>query len=335
MKRLAVFFAVMMIVAFAAAQVFAQDVIRMRFGHVAPPMHAQHKAAEWFAQYVDKESGGRIKCSVHPQGQLGAHNQMLEQLQIGTLEATSVAGSALSDFVSEIALISLPFMFDTTEEMFLLLDSPVGKKIEAAFGPKKLYCGGFTTHGFKAFLNRKSPVTKIEDMGQSKWRIIPNELFVDTYKAMGVSPVTLPWPEVFSALQRGVIDGIDLTPNETWGAKIYEVVKYMSLCKLGQNPQVYVASPIFLDKLPPDLKAVVIKGMKEAAKWHTAKVMEEDSTVVMPDLKAKGLQVNEVTAADLDKFRAAVKPVHDKWREKIGAQIYDESVAFLKKARQK
>jgi TRAP-type C4-dicarboxylate transport system substrate-binding protein len=109
----------------------------------------------------------------------------------------------------------------------------------------------------------------------------------------------------------------------------------MSLCKLGQNPQVYVASPIFLDKLPPDLKAVVIKGMKEAAKWHTAKVMEEDSTVVMPDLKAKGLQVNEVTAADLDKFRAAVKPVHDKWREKIGAQIYDESVAFLKKARQK
>ncbi len=61
-------------------------------------------------------------------------------------------------------------------------------------------------------------------------------------------------------------------PNETWGAKIYEVVKYMSLCKLGQNPQVYVASPIFLEKLPPDLKAIVLKGMKEAAKWHTAKV---------------------------------------------------------------
>jgi TRAP-type C4-dicarboxylate transport system substrate-binding protein len=159
MKRLTVFFVVLMIVGFAGAQVFAQDVIRMRFGHVAPPMHAQHKAAEWFAQYVEKESGGRIKCSVHPQGQLGAHNQMLEQLQIGTLEATSVAGSALSDFVPEIALISLPFMFDTTEEMFLLLESPVGKKIEAGFGPKKLYCGGFTTHGFKAFLNRKSPVT--------------------------------------------------------------------------------------------------------------------------------------------------------------------------------
>jgi len=64
-------------------------------------------------------------------------------------------------------------------------------------------------------------------------------------------------------------------------------------------------------------------------------VMEEDSTVVMPDLKAKGLQVNEVSAAELEKFRAAVKPVHDKWREKVGAEIYDESVAFLKKTRQK
>jgi len=335
MKRLVIFFTGLMIVVFASTQVFAQDVVRMRFGHVAPPMHAQHKASEWFAQYVEKESGGRIKCSTHPQGQLGAHNQMLEQLQVGTLEVTSVAGSALTDFVPEIALISLPFMFDTNEEMFLLLDSPVGKKIEAAFGPKKLYCGGFTTHGFKAFLNRKNAITKIEDMGQSKWRVIPNELFIDTYKAMGVSPVTLPWPEVFSALQRGVIDGIDLTPNETWGAKIYEVVKYMSLCKLGQNPQVYVASPIFLEKLPPDLKAIVLKGMKEAAKWHTAKVMEEDSTVVMPDLKAKGLQINEVSAAELEKFRNSVKPVHEKWKAKVGAEIYDESMALLKKARQK
>lgn len=335
MRRMAVIFFLLVAVLFVIPQAFGQEVVRMRFGHVAPPMHAQHKASEWFAQYVEKESGGRIKCSTHPQGQLGAHNQMLEQLQVGTLEVTSVAGSALADFVPEIALISLPFMFDTIDEMFQLLDSPVGKKIEMAFGPKKLYCGGFTTHGFKAFLNRKHPVTKIDDLRQSKWRVIPNELFIDTYKAMGINPVTLPWPEVFSALQRGVIDGIDLTPNETWGAKIYEVVKYMSLCKLGQNPQVYVASPIFLQKLPPDLRNIVIKGMKEASKWHTAKIMEEDSTLVMPDLKAKGLQVNEVSAQELEKFRVAVKSVHDKWRTKIGAEIYDEAVAFLKKTRGK
>ena len=86
MKRLAVFFAGLMIVVFAGAQVLAQDVVRMRFGHVAPPMHAQHKASEWFAQYVEKESGGRIKCSTHPQGQLAGDRQSQPQPFHGAVE---------------------------------------------------------------------------------------------------------------------------------------------------------------------------------------------------------------------------------------------------------
>jgi len=193
--------------------------------------------------------------------------------------------------------------------------------------------GGIADHGFKAFLNRKGPVTKIEDMGKYKWRVIPNELFLDTYKAMGASPITLPWPEVFSALQRGVIDGIDITPNECWGAKVYEVIKYMSLCKLGMNPIVYVASQKFLDRLSPDLRAIVIKGMKEAAKWHTAKIRQEDATVVMPDLKKKGVIINYVTDEELARFRKAVASVHKKWRQKVGTDLYDQAIAFLKEYR--
>ena len=322
-----------LILSVAGSQVFAADVVRMRFGHVAPPMHAQHKASEWFAQYVEKESGGRIKCSTHPKGQLGSHIQMLEALQVGTLEVVSVAGPALTEFVPEMALTSLAFMFNTEDEMYALMASPLGKKIDAAFAPKGLYFGGLADHGFKAFLNRKGPVTKIEDMGKYKWRVIPVELFLDNYKAMGASPITLPWPEVFSALQRGVIDGIDITPNECWGAKVYEVISYMSLCKLGINPQVYVASKIFLDGLPDDLRQIVIRGMAEAAKWHTAKIRDEDATVVMPDLKKKGVIINQVSDAELARFRKAVAPVHEKWRQKIGPDLYDEAMAFLKSYR--
>jgi tripartite ATP-independent transporter DctP family solute receptor len=335
MKKWMVLLAGILVVLFMGSQATAQTVVRMRFGHVAPPMHAQHKASDWFAQYVEKESAGRIKCSTHPQGQLGSHIQMLEALQVGTLEMTSVAGPALTEFVPEMALTSLPFMFDREDEMYAMMDSPVGKKLYGAFAPKGLYCGGVADHGFKAFLNRKTAITKIEDMGKSKWRVIPNELFLDTYKAMGVSPVTLPWPEVFSALQRGVIDGIDITPNECWGAKIYEVVSYMSLCKLGVNPQVYVASKKWLEGLPEDLRKIVIKGMAETAKWHTAQIRKEDATVVIPDLQKKGLKINEVTDAELAKFREAVKSVHEKWRGKVGAELYDEAQAFLKKGRNK
>lgn len=335
LQWIALLCATVLLVVFTAGGAFAADTIRMRFGHVAPPMHAQHKASEWFARYVEKESGGRIQCSTHPKGQLGSHIQMLEALQVGTLEMVSVAGPALTEFVPEVALTSLAFMFDKEEEMYALLASPVGEKIFAAFAPKGLFCGGFADHGFKAFLNRKGPVTRIEDMGKYKWRVIPNELFLDNYKAMGANPITLPWPEVFSALQRGVIDGIDITPNECWGARVYEVIKYMSLCKLGINPQVYVASKEWLDRLPPDLRKIVMRGMAEAAKWHTAKIREEDATVVMPDLEKKGVIINRVSDAELARFRKAVEPVHKKWRMKVGPDLYDAAMAFLADYRKK
>ncbi|MBW2309878.1 MAG: TRAP transporter substrate-binding protein [Deltaproteobacteria bacterium] len=335
MKRLTIFLIGILIVGFSFAQVQASDVIRMRFGHVAPPMHAQHKAAVWFAEYVEKESGGRIKCSVHPKGQLGSHIQMLEGLQVGALETVSVAGSALSEFVPQIALSQLPFLLNSEAEYHALFSSSIAPKLKAAFEPKGLYCGGFTTHGQRTFLNRKHPVTKLEDLGKSKWRSIPNELVLDTYRALGVDPMTLPWPEVFSALQRGVIDGILLTPNEVWGARIYEVITYMSFCKISQNPQIYVASKKFLDNLPTDMRDVVINGMREAADWHTKKVEYEDSTVVIPDLKKKGVIMNEISEAELARLRKAVVPVHEKWREKIGPELYDEAVAFLKQYRQK
>jgi len=333
MKKVMVFFAGILFLGFVCSPVWSADVIQMRFGHVAPPMHAQNKAAEYFARYVERESGGRIKCSVYPSGQLGSHIQMLEALQAGTLEVVSVAGPALTEFVPQIAITSLPFMYNTEDEMYALMAGPAGKKIAAAFPSKGLYYGGLADHGFKAFLNRKGPVVKIEDMGKYKWRVIPNELFLDTYKALGAKPITLPWPEVFSALQRGVVDGIDITPNECWGAKMYEVIHYMSLCKLGINPQVYVASKKFLDGLPDDLRQIVIQGMAKAAKWHTALVRKQDATFVMPDIKKSGVIINTVSDTELVRFRKAVAPVYKKWREKIGPDLYDESMAFLKSIR--
>ncbi len=333
MRKSIAILAGMLIGVFAFSAAMAQDVVRMRFGHVAPPMHAQAKAADYFAQWVEKESGGRIKCSTHPKGQLGSHIQMLEALQVGTLEMVSVAGPALTEFVPEVAITSLPFMYHTEEEMYAVLNSPVGEKVAGAFLDQGLVFGAMADHGFKAFLNRKGPVEKMEDMKKYKWRVIPNELFLDTYKALGAKPITLPWPEVFSALQRGVIDGIDITPNECWGARIYEVIDYMSLCKLGLNPQVYVASKQWLDGLPGDLREIVVKGMTEAAKWHVAKIREEDATVVLPDLEEAGVKINRVTDAELARFRKAVEPVHEKWRGKVGPELYDETVEFLKSRR--
>ena len=333
MRKKIRFLAGVLAVCLMCAPAWGADVIRMKFGHVAPPIHAQHKASQFFADYVKEHSNGRIICSTHPSGQLGSHIQMLESLQVGTLEMVSVAGPALTEFVPEIALTSMPFMFQTEDEMYAIMDSPVGKKIADAFLAKDLYMGGIADHGFKAFFNRKGDVEKMEDMGRYKWRSIPNELFLDTYKAMGANPITLPWPEVFSSLERGVIDGIDITLNEGFYAKTFEAVKYISIAKLGLNPQVYVASKVWLESLPADLKQIVIDGMAAAAKWHTRTIRDEDATGVVPKLKKAGIIINTVSDEELSDFRASVSKVHAKWREKIGADLYDEAMAVIEASR--
>ena len=332
MRKLRVFLIGLFVLGLSCPPVWAKDAIQIRFGHVAPPMHTQHKASEWFAKYVEKESGGRIKVSTHPKGQLGSHIQMMEGIQVGTLEIGSFATPAVTEFVPEVALLSMPFMFRSWDEFVALANSPVGEKINAAYKPKGLYCGGYATHGFRTFLNRKMPINSLEDMQKSKWRIMPNELFIDLFKAMGVSPITLPWPEVFSALQRGVIDGIDLTLNESWGAKVYEVVNYISRINYAMNVQAYIASQKFLDGLPADLRSVVIKGMGEAAKWHADQILEADRTLVIPDLE-KHVKLNSISSAERARFKEAVAPVNQKWRQKIGPDLYDEAEAFLKKHR--
>ncbi|WP_300459200.1 TRAP transporter substrate-binding protein [Desulfobacula sp.] len=334
MKKMTGIIAGISVLCLICSQAWGADVIRMKFGHVAPPIHAQHKASEFFAKYVEKESNGRIKCSTHPRGQLGSHIQMLESLQVGTLEMVSVAGPAMTEFVPEIALTSLPYFYNSEDEMYALLDSPIGEKIAAAFSPKGLYMGGVADHGLKAFLNRKGPITKIEDMAKYKWRSIPNELFLDNYKAMGVKPITLPWPEVFSGLQRGVIDGIDITPNECYYAKIYEAVKYVSIAKMAVNPMIYVASKKWLESLPEDLRKIVIDGMDKAAKWHTATIREEDRTGVIPNLEKEGILINTISDKELSRFKDAQKDLYAKWRIKIGPELFDEAVAFLEKTRQ-
>jgi tripartite ATP-independent transporter DctP family solute receptor len=310
----------------SAGTVYARETIKIRYAHVAPPVHAQHIAATFFKKYVEAHSDGRIEVSVYPSGQLGGERVLAESIQAGTLDMSGLTSAVLTNFVPEAALLNLPFFFPDKLSYQRLCDSDVGVKIRNAFEKKGFKLLGFKANGYRDFGNNVRPIHTPDDLKTLKIRSIESPLFIDAYKALGNKPVPLPFPEVFSALQQGVVDGIDLHISGIWMAKI--PVKYVTVSGWIYSAVLSVINKKRFDSLPPDLQRVVMDGSFEETAVHMGTLAEQEYDAVT-GLKKKGVKINVLTPEEKKVFVQKMKPVYAAWREKIGPDLYDEAVKVI------
>jgi len=302
--------------------------IQIRLGHVAPPVVAQHKGAEVFKKYVESKSNGAIEVSVYPAGQLGGERAMVESIQIGTLEMGIITTAVLTNFVPETAVFNLPFFYPNKASIHKVFESEVGEQIEEAFAKKGFKLLTFQYNGYRNFGTTKKPVKTPEDLADLKIRSIESPLFIDAYKALGNKPIPLPFPEVANSLQQGVVDGLDLHLEGLWGAKM--PVKYVSLARwILSGIIVFMNKPVF-DRLSPELQTIVMEGAFEGKLAHLGAVTERELMAV-DAMKEKGIQFNSLTPEERALFVEKIKPVHEKWRERIGADLFDKAAAIVNK----
>ena len=305
---------------------FGQKTVKIRYGHVAPPIHTQHIAATFFKKYVEANSDGRIEVSVYPSGQLGGERVLAESIQAGTLDMSGLTAAVLTNFVPEAALLNLPFFFPDKDSYQRVCDSEVGWKIKRAFEKKGYKLLGFKANGYRDFGNNVKPIQTPEDLKPLKIRSIESPLFIDAYNALGNKPVPLPFPEVHSALQQGVVDGIDLHISGMWMAKI--PVKYITMSGWIYSSVLAVINKGLFDRLPPDLQRIVLDGSFEETAVHMGTLAQQEFDAVS-GLKEKGVKINVLTPNEKKAFIERMKPVYDKWREKIGADLFDQAVKII------
>lgn len=318
-KVLSLFLAVAMVVLAMSASAAE---FTFKFAHIAPLVHADHRAALHFKDYVESKSNGRIEVSVHPAGQLGGERAMIEGVQLGTIEMGFFTAAVLTNFVPQIAVTNLPFIFPDQKTAYRVLDSEIGDKILSYFPEKGMVGLAWGENGFRDFCSSRRPIRRPEDMTDLKMRSIESPLFLDSYKALGVDAVSIPWPETFTALQQKVVDGADLPYNTMALAKWLEVQQYVTLSGWIYEPMPVVANIDWFQSLPEDIQRIIADGAYELQLVNRA-LNALDRIKTDAEARAKGVEVIELTPQERKAFREKVVTVYDAWQEKIGPELVD------------
>ena len=309
----------------------AQDKV-IKFANQNAAGHPIVQGMEKFAEIVAAKSGGKIKVNVFPSGQLGSDQANVSALQGGTLEMASMNSGIFAAQVKDFAVFDLPFMFANGKEADAVVDGPFGKKLHAKLEEKGLVGLGFYELGFRNITNSKRAITKVEDVAGLKLRVIPNPINVDWVKALDANPTPLPFPELYAALEQKAVDGQENPVATIWGAKLYEVQKFMTLTNHQYNPQSVVISKKFWDTLSADEKKIVGDAVTESAKFQRTQARNSVATT-LDNLKKAGMTVSELSAAEQVQLVEKMKPVITKHAANVGEATVSDLLAELAKAR--
>jgi tripartite ATP-independent transporter DctP family solute receptor len=298
----------------AGGSALAQDIQErtIRFGHLNNADHPTSFGVKKFAEIVAAKSGGKIKVQEYPSSQLGNELQQQSALQGGVQEMLVASTTSLAGIVKEFGLFDFPFLFSNAHQADAMVDGPLGKMLSARLADKGVVVLGFFDLGFRNVTNSKRPITKAEDLEGLKLRVIPNPVFLETFKTFKANPIPMPFAELYGALESKAVDGQENPYAVILSSKFYEVNKYVSATN-----HVYATNPVqiskrFWDKLSPVEQKLLQDAAIEAQNYQRV-VSREASGKAVGELKAKGMVFNEIAPAELARMRAEVKPVYDKF----------------------
>jgi len=286
-------------------------------------------SAQHFADQVKKTSNGSVQVTVVPNGTSfsGDQNAAVTRLQGGSLDALILSTSVYASVVPEMNGISIPYLFkDTTQEAAFLNGKP-GQVLKDKLAQKDTVALSFMTRTGRVITNSVRPIQQPSDLKGMKIRVPGNPLWTDYFGSLGASPTTMAFSEVFTGLQTGTINGQENPIEVPWTNKFSEVQKYVSLTNHINDAWVLALSSKKWGTLSDDQKKALTDASAETATFKTG-YDEEQSKKQLDDLKAKGMQANELSASAIEEFKTASKGLYPKFSELIGKEFFDQAIAF-------
>ncbi|MFS1704622.1 C4-dicarboxylate TRAP transporter substrate-binding protein [Alteromonas sp. AMM-1] len=262
----------------------------------------------YFKQSVERQTNNDISVRIFVGSQLGNDNDVLEQAMAGAPVAVLVDAGRLSFYQREIGILSAPYLIDKAEQLHLLVQSPMFEQwagdLANSAGIKIL---GFNWWQGERHLLTNQPITTPADLDGIRLRTIGAPVWISTIRAMGATPTPLSWAEVYSGLQQRVIDGAEAQHAGTYGARLYEVIRYISKTRHIHLISGLVASQSWFSQLTPSQQAAVQQSAIDAGNYATSLVQARQRDIEQ-ELEANGVQ--NITP-NIDAFRRATKSVYD------------------------
>jgi tripartite ATP-independent transporter DctP family solute receptor len=281
----------------------------------------QGVAIDTFAREVEKRTNGRYKVQPFYSGSLGAERESVEAVQLGTLDLTFTSTGPVPNFVPEVAILDIPFLFRDYNHARSTLDGPIGQELLQKFPAKGIVALAWGENGFRHMTNSKRAVNLPDDLKGLKMRTMENPVHIQAYKQFGIIPTPMAFTEVFTALQQGTVDGQENPLSVITSAKLDQVQKYLSLTGHVYSPALFLMNKAAWDKLSPADKQAFLDAAKEAVKANRARV-DDDEKKAVADLRSKGMNV--VENVDKSKFQATLGPTYTDFGKKFGQENIDK-----------
>ena len=273
-----------------------------------------------FAREVEKRTNGRYKVQTFYSGSLGGERESVEAVQLGTQELTLTSTGPIPNFVPAARILDIPFLFRDKAHARAVLDGPIGQEMLKEFEPKGFKALAWAENGVRHMTNSKRAVNGPDDLKGLKMRTMENPVHVAAYKGFGIITTPMAFPEVFTALQQGTVDGQETPLSVIMAAKFDQVQKHLTLTGHVYSPCVMLMNKSAFDKLSAADQQAFLEAAKEAVKANRARVDEDDAKGVA-ELRGKGMQV--VESPDKAKFVAALAPVYADFEKQFGKASID------------
>ncbi|MEM5789082.1 MAG: TRAP transporter substrate-binding protein [Syntrophobacteraceae bacterium] len=286
--------------------------------------HAYNVGARKFAEMVAERTANRVKIDVYPANQLGNERDMVEGLQLGTVDLVVSSTGPLGGFVPKMLVVDLPFLFRDKQHAYSVLDGPIGKELLDEFIPKGIKGLAFWENGFRHITNNVRPIEKPQDLKGIKIRTMENKIHLSAFRAFGASPAPMAWGEVYTALQQKTIDAQENPIAVIYTSKINEVQKYLALTGHFYSPAALLMSRKVFDSLPEDIQRVMVAAAVECANFER-NYLNDTEEKQLEELKAKGMQV---TVPDKKLFQEAIAPVYNEFESQFGRGMIERIVTF-------
>ncbi|TPE50937.1 TRAP transporter substrate-binding protein [Amaricoccus solimangrovi] len=296
--------------ALVSAAAAADCEITLRSSDTHPDGYPTVEAVKSMAKEVEEKSGGRLCIQVFPSSQLGEEKDTIEQTQFGVIDMVRASFGSFNDMVPSAQLLSLPYLFKSEEQMHHVMDGPIGEEIAQDFDAHDLVVLAYYDGGSRSFYNSEKPIKSVADLKGMKFRVMQSDVFVDMMSALGANATPMPYGEVYSSIQTGVIDGAENNWPSYDSSGHYEVAKYLTLDEHLMVPELLAVSKVSWDKLSAEDQEIMRTAAKNSVPvmrdlWAQQEKASEEK------VEAAGVQV--VTDVNKQEFVDAMGPVYEKY----------------------
>lgn len=299
-----------------------EDVRVLKLGHGLDTNHSVHKAMVFMAEEVQKQSEGKMRIDIYPNQQLGSERELLELLQIGSVDITKVSSSVIEGFEPLYKVLGVPFLFENDEHKFSVFFGEIGRELLDAGRDIRLVGLTFYDAGTRSFYTKDRPILHPDDLQGMKIRVQESPASIRMVNLLGGSATPISWGELYTALQQGIVDGAENNPPSFYLSRHYEVTDHYSLNEHTAVPDMVFMSKVTWDRLTDQEREIIRDAADKSAEYQIG-LWQESTKEAMEQVREAGIEIHY---PDKQPFREKLQPMYDEYAQDEEIQSYIERI---------